>query len=74
MLGRKSPKRIEAWKRIGAALTIGKAHALRVTGANQAWGQCPIVIREAAEFNRCNFVHSCPLITVPLALTCQRVC
>src|SRR5262245_51505813 len=29
----------EAWKKIGAALSIGKAHALRVTGANQAWGQ-----------------------------------
>ncbi len=29
----------ENWKRIGAALSIGKAHALRVTGANCAWGQ-----------------------------------
>jgi hypothetical protein len=28
----------EAWKAIGAALAIGKAHALRVTGANAAWG------------------------------------
>jgi hypothetical protein len=28
----------EAWARIGAALSIGKAYALRVTGANQAWG------------------------------------
>jgi hypothetical protein len=28
-----------AWKSIGAALAIGKAHALRVTGANAAWGQ-----------------------------------
>jgi len=28
----------ESWKVIGAALSIGKAHALRVTGANQAWG------------------------------------
>ena len=28
-----------AWKAIGAALSIGKAHALRVTGANQAWGR-----------------------------------
>jgi hypothetical protein len=29
----------EGWKRIGAALAIGKAHALRVTGANRAWGR-----------------------------------
>jgi hypothetical protein len=29
----------ENWKSIGAALAIGKAHALRVTGANLAWGQ-----------------------------------
>ena len=29
----------EAWKSIGAALAIGKAHALKVTGANVAWGQ-----------------------------------
>ncbi len=26
------------WCRIGAALAVGKAHALRVTGANRAWG------------------------------------
>jgi hypothetical protein len=29
----------EGWKRIGAALAIGKAHALRITGANAAWGR-----------------------------------
>jgi hypothetical protein len=29
----------EAWKAIGAALAIGKAHALRVTGANAPWGR-----------------------------------
>ena len=29
----------ENWKAIGAALAIGKAHALRVTGANAAWGR-----------------------------------
>ena len=29
----------EAWRAIGAALTIGKAHALRVTNAPQAWGR-----------------------------------
>jgi hypothetical protein len=29
----------EAWRSIGAALAIGKAHALRVTGANAAWGR-----------------------------------
>ncbi len=29
----------ENWKRIGAALSIGKVYALRVTGANCAWGQ-----------------------------------
>jgi hypothetical protein len=27
------------WKAIGAALAIGKAQALRVTGANRAWGR-----------------------------------
>jgi hypothetical protein len=27
------------WKAIGAALAVGKAHALKVTGANAAWGQ-----------------------------------
>jgi hypothetical protein len=29
----------DAWKAIGAALSIGKAHALKVTGANAAWGR-----------------------------------
>ncbi len=29
----------EGWKAIGAALAVGKAHALRVTGANAAWGR-----------------------------------
>lgn len=29
----------EGWKAIGAALAIGKAQALRVTGANRAWGR-----------------------------------
>jgi hypothetical protein len=29
----------EAWRSIGAALAIGRAHALRVTGANRAAGQ-----------------------------------
>jgi hypothetical protein len=27
------------WKNIGAALALGKAHALRVTSANAAWGR-----------------------------------
>lgn len=29
----------ERWKEIGAALAIGKAHALRATGANRPWGR-----------------------------------
>jgi len=29
----------EGWKAIGAALAVGKAHALRVTGANAAGGR-----------------------------------
>jgi hypothetical protein len=29
----------EGWAAIGAALAIGKAHALKVTGANAARGQ-----------------------------------
>jgi hypothetical protein len=29
----------EAWKKIGAALAIGKLHALKVTGANATWGR-----------------------------------
>jgi hypothetical protein len=29
----------EGWKAIGAALAIGKRHALKVSGANQAWGR-----------------------------------
>jgi hypothetical protein len=29
----------ESWKLIGAALAVGKAHALKITGANAAWGQ-----------------------------------
>jgi hypothetical protein len=29
----------DGWKAIGAALAVGKAHALRVTGANAAWGR-----------------------------------
>ena len=28
----------ESWKVIGAALAVGKAHALKVSGAKQAWG------------------------------------
>ena len=28
----------EGWRRIGAALTIGKAHALRLSQANAPWG------------------------------------
>ena len=28
----------EAWKVIVRALAVGKAHALRITGANAAWG------------------------------------
>jgi hypothetical protein len=29
----------EAWKKIGAALVIGKTHALKASGARQAWGK-----------------------------------
>jgi len=29
----------EAWCRIGAALALGKAYALKATGANAAWGR-----------------------------------
>jgi hypothetical protein len=29
----------DGWKAIDAALAVGKAHALRVTGANAAWGR-----------------------------------
>jgi hypothetical protein len=29
----------DGWKAIGAALAVGKAHALKVSGANQAWGR-----------------------------------
>jgi hypothetical protein len=29
----------EGWKAIGAALSIGKTHALRASGAEQAWGR-----------------------------------
>jgi hypothetical protein len=29
----------DGWKAIGAALAVGKAHALRVAGANAAWGR-----------------------------------
>jgi hypothetical protein len=29
----------EGWRTIGAALAVGKAHALKVSGANQAWGR-----------------------------------
>jgi hypothetical protein len=28
----------EGWRRIGAALAIGKAHALRLSQANAPWG------------------------------------
>src|SRR5262245_29969635 len=44
----------ESWKVIGAALSIGKAHALRVTGANRAWGQH--YSRECAKLH--HFRHS----------------
>jgi hypothetical protein len=37
----------EAWKRIGAALSIGKSHALKVSGANAAWSR-----NYSREFNR----------------------
>ena len=39
MLGKQSANSFESWKSIGAALAVGKAHALRVTGANAAWGR-----------------------------------
>jgi hypothetical protein len=29
----------ESWKLIGGALAVGKQHALKVTGANAAWGR-----------------------------------
>jgi hypothetical protein len=29
----------DGWRAIGAALSVGKAHALHVTGANAAWGR-----------------------------------
>ena len=29
----------DGWKAIGAALAVGKAHALKVTGANAPWGR-----------------------------------
>jgi hypothetical protein len=29
----------EGWEAIGAALAVGKAHALKVSGANRAWGR-----------------------------------
>jgi hypothetical protein len=29
----------DGWKAIGAALAVGKRHALKVTGANAAWGR-----------------------------------
>jgi hypothetical protein len=29
----------DGWKAIGAALSVGKAHALKVSGANAAWGR-----------------------------------
>jgi hypothetical protein len=29
----------EGWRAIGAALAVGKCHALKVTGANAAWGR-----------------------------------
>lgn len=29
----------EAWKAIGAALAVGEQYALKVTGANRAWGR-----------------------------------
>ena len=40
MLGRRSvePESFESWKLIGAALSVGKAHALHVNGANAAAG------------------------------------
>jgi hypothetical protein len=37
--GRRSKaESFDGWKAIGAALAVGKRHALRVTGANAAWG------------------------------------
>jgi hypothetical protein len=42
----------DAWERIGAALTIGKAHALRMSHANAPWGQnyCREFSRWAKEY------------------------
>jgi hypothetical protein len=34
----KSSNSFEAWKKIGAALAVGKAYTLRTTGSNSAWG------------------------------------
>jgi hypothetical protein len=42
----------EGWRAIGAALSVGKAHALRVTGVNAAWGQH--YSREFGEWMKCH--------------------
>jgi hypothetical protein len=52
---------LPAWYRIGAALAIGKACALKITGANAAWGQN--YSREFGLWMRANGFGSMPKAT-----------
>ena len=55
-----------SWLAIGAALAIGKAHALKVTGANRAWGRS--YSREFGEWIRKHDFAAMPAATRSVAV------
>jgi hypothetical protein len=56
----------DGWLKVGAALAVGKAHALRVTGANQAWGRS--YSREFGEWIRKHDFAAMPAATRSVAV------
>ena len=56
----------ESWKSIGAALSVGKSHALRTTGANRAWGQH--YSREFGQWLKANCFDRMPKSTRSVAI------
>ena len=60
----------EGWRAIGAALAVGKAHALRVTGANAAWGRN--YSRAFGEWMKANGFDRMPKSTRSVAIELQE--
>ena len=61
----------ESWKTIGAALSVGKRHALRVTGADRAWGRN--YSREFGEWMKRHGFEAMPKSTRSVAIELPRI-